>query len=177
MAEEAAVFEDASVAAIGYGYGLAGVSGGVLEGDVVGLEACPVDLDGLGEESAACGLGIERIGDDDFAGSLAEADERDVVVVLGDDDALVIRAGNDLDEHAAGCAVGIRRGEGMVVERVDDGGEGGEVLVAGRGGTGGGIHADVNVGCRGRGRDGEGQKGWKEEVSHRDESTAGNAVP
>ena len=133
MAEEAAVLEDAAVAAVGDGDGLAGVAGGVLEGDVVGLEAGAVDLDGLGEEGAAGGLGVERVGDDDVCGGFAEADEGDVGVVLGDDDALVIGAGGDLDEDAAGRAVGVGRGEGMVVERVLDGGEGGEVLVAGVG--------------------------------------------
>ena len=53
MAEEAAVFEDAAVGAVGYGDGLAGVAGGVFEGEVVGFEAGAVDLDGLGEEGAA----------------------------------------------------------------------------------------------------------------------------
>ena len=53
MAEEAAVFEDGAVAAVGDGDGLAGVAGGVLEGDVVGLEAGAVDLDGFGEEGSA----------------------------------------------------------------------------------------------------------------------------
>ena len=107
MAEEAAVLEDAAVAAVGYGDGLAGVAGGVLEGDVVGLEAGAVDLDGFGEEGAAGGLGVERVGDDDVFGGFAHADEGDVGVVLGDDDALVIGAGGDLDEDAA--ASGLRR--------------------------------------------------------------------
>jgi hypothetical protein len=149
MAEEAAVFEDGAVAAVGYGYGLAGVAGGVLEGDVVGLEAGAVDLDGLGEEGAAGGFGVEGVGDDDVGGGFAHADESDVVVVLGDDDALVIGARGDLDEDAAGCAVGVGCGKGVVIECVDDGGEGGEVLIAGVGVRRGGVDADVDVGCVG----------------------------
>src|SRR3981189_2020943 len=39
VAEEAAVFEDAAVGAVGYGDSLAGVSRGVFEGEVVGFEA------------------------------------------------------------------------------------------------------------------------------------------
>ena len=53
MAEEAAVLEDCAVGADGDGDGLAGVAGGVLEGDVVGFEAGAVDLDGFGEEGSA----------------------------------------------------------------------------------------------------------------------------
>ena len=159
MAEEAAVLEDGAVAAVGDGYGLAGVAGGVLEGDVVGLEAGAVDLDGLGEEGAAGGLGVERVGDDDFFGRFAEADEGDVVVVLRDDDALVVGAGDDLDEDAAGSAVGVRGGEWMVVERVLDGGEGGEVLVAGVGVRRVGVDADVDVLCAGEGCGEDG--GWR----------------
>ena len=68
MAEEAAVLEDGAVAAVGYGYGLAGVAGGVLEGDVVGLEAGSVDLDGFGEEGAAGYAGVERVSDDYVGG-------------------------------------------------------------------------------------------------------------
>ena len=146
VAEEAAVFEDAAVAAVGYGDGLAGVAGGVLEGDVIRFEAGAVDLDGFSEEGAASDTGVERVGDDDVGGRFAEADEGDVVVVLGDDDALVVGAGDDLDEDAAGSAIGVGRGEGVVVERVDDGGEGGEVLVAGLRVRGGRVDADMDVG-------------------------------
>ena len=53
MAEEAAVLDDGAVGAVGEGYGLAGVAGGVLEGEVVGFEAGGVDADGFGEEGAA----------------------------------------------------------------------------------------------------------------------------
>ena len=120
MAEEAAVLEDAAVAAIGYGYGLAGVAGGVFEGDVVGFEAGAVDLDGFGEEGAAGGFGVEGVGDDDVFGGFALADEGDVGVVLGDDDALVIGAGGDLDVDASAGA-----GPGVMVHGVLDGGEDG----------------------------------------------------
>ena len=147
MAEEAAVLEDGAVAAIGDGYGLAGIACGVFEGDVVGFEAGAVDFDGLGEEGAACGFGVEGVGDDDIGGGFAGADEGDVVVVLGDDDALVIDAGCDLDEDAAGGAVGVGGGEGMVIEGVLDGGEDGEVFVAGVGVRGVGGDADVDVCC------------------------------
>ena len=64
MAEEAAVLEDAAVGAVGYGYGLAGVAGGVFEGEVVGFEAGAVDLYGFGEEGAAGLFCVERVGDD-----------------------------------------------------------------------------------------------------------------
>ena len=47
MAEEAAMLEDGALAAIGYGDGLSGVVRSVFEGDVVGLEARAVDLDGF----------------------------------------------------------------------------------------------------------------------------------
>jgi hypothetical protein len=59
VAEEAAVLEDGAVGAHGGGDGLAGVAGGVLEGEVVGLEVVAVDLGGLGEEGAAGSLGVE----------------------------------------------------------------------------------------------------------------------
>src|SRR3979490_1474787 len=64
VAEEAAVFEDAAVGAVGYGDGVVGVAGGVFEGDVVGFEAGAVDLYGFGEEGAAGGLGVEGVGYD-----------------------------------------------------------------------------------------------------------------
>ena len=47
VAEEADVAEDGAVGADGGGYGLAGVAGGVFEGEVGGLEAVAVDLGGL----------------------------------------------------------------------------------------------------------------------------------
>ena len=169
MPEEAAVLEDAAVATVGHGDGLAGVPSGVLEGDVVRFEAGGVDLDGFSEEGAAGDAGIEGVSDDDFRRRFAEADEGDVVVILGDDDALVIDAGDDLDEDAAGRAVGVGRGEGVVVERVDDGGEGNEILVAGRGHAGRGIDADVDVG--GDGGKGEQESGAGEAI-HADEITA-----
>ena len=53
VAEEAAVLEDGAVGADGDGDGLAGVAGGVFEGEVVGFEAGAVDFDGFGEEGAA----------------------------------------------------------------------------------------------------------------------------
>ena len=92
----------AAVGAVGDGDGLAGVACGVFEGDVVGFEAGAVDLDGFGEEGAAGCFRVERVGDDDVFGRFAHAEEGDVGVVLGDDDALVIGAGGDLDEDAAG---------------------------------------------------------------------------
>ena len=70
VAEEAAVLEDGAVGADSSGYGLAGVAGGVLEGDVVGLEAGSVDLDGLSEEGSASVFGVEGIGDDVSSGRL-----------------------------------------------------------------------------------------------------------
>src|SRR5260370_1126382 len=48
VAEEATVLEYGSIAAVGSRDRLAGVAGGILEGDVVGLEAGAVDLDGFG---------------------------------------------------------------------------------------------------------------------------------
>ncbi len=110
------------------------------------MEAGGVDLDGFGEEGAPGGLGVEGVGDDDVRWGLAEADEGDVGVVLGDDDALVVGAGDDLDEGAAKGAVGVRRGEGVVVEGVLDGREGGAIFVAGGGWRSGRIDADVDVG-------------------------------
>ncbi len=101
MAEEADVLEDGAVGADGGGDGLAGVAGGVFEGEVVGFEAVAVDLGGFGEEGAAGGAGVEGVGDDGVFGLGAEAEEGDVPVVLGDDDALVVGAGGDLDEDAA----------------------------------------------------------------------------
>ena len=118
MAEEAAVLEDSAVGADGGGDGLAGVAGGVLEGEVVGLEGVAIDLGCFGEEGAACGFGIEGVGDDGVLGCFAKTDERDVGVVLRDDDALVIDARNDGDDDSvAGWS------ERVVVERVLDGGE------------------------------------------------------
>jgi hypothetical protein len=57
----------------------------------------------------------------------------------------------------------------VVVERVDDGGEGDEILVAGRGHGGRGIDADVDVG--GDGGEGEKESGAGEAI-HADEITA-----
>src|ERR1019366_7412837 len=97
MAEEAAVLEDAAVATVGYGDGLAGVptpasklagdpgvAGGVFKGDVIRFETRSIDLDGFGEEGSAGDAGAEGVGDDDVGGGFAEADEGDVVVILGD---------------------------------------------------------------------------------------------
>src|SRR3984885_13480664 len=71
MAKEAAVFEDAAVGTVGYSDGLAGIARGVFEGDVVGLEAGAVDLDGFSEEGAAGGFRVERVGDDNVFGRFA----------------------------------------------------------------------------------------------------------
>ena len=70
----------------------------------------------------------------------ADADERDVGVVLRDDDALVIGAGGDLDEDSAAGT-----GKGVMIHGVLDGGEDDAVFVAGDGVRGGGIDADVDV--------------------------------
>ena len=116
MPEEAAALEDGAVAADGDRNGLTGVPGSVLEGKIVGLEAGAIDLHGFGEEGSAGLLRVERVGDDDVFRRFAHADQGDVGVVLRDDDALVIRAGSDLDVHAPA-----RAREGMVVQRHLDG--------------------------------------------------------
>jgi hypothetical protein len=67
-------------------------------------------------------------------------------VVLGDEEALVIGAGDDLDEDAAGSAIGVGGGEGVVVEGVLNGGEDGAIFVAGCGERGSRVNADVDVG-------------------------------
>jgi hypothetical protein len=54
----------------------------------------------------------------------------------------VIGAWGDLDVNSAA-----RTGEGVMIERVLDGGEDGEVLVAGVGVRGGGVDMDVDVLC------------------------------
>jgi hypothetical protein len=70
-------------------------------------------------------------------------------VVLRDDDALAIGAGRDLDEDAARGAIRIWRGERVMIERVLDGGECGEILLAWVDVRRGRVDADVNVGCGG----------------------------
>ncbi len=159
MAEEAAVFEDAAVGAVGYGDSLSGVAGGVFEGEVVGFEAGAVDLYGFGEEGAAGLFRIERVGDDDVFGGFAFAEEGDVGVVLGDDDALVIGAGGDLDVDAA-----TGTGPRVMVHGVLNGGEDGAVFVAGCGGWGGGVDADVDV--LGVGEDGKQDRGKQQACAH-----------
>ena len=131
VAEEAAVLEDGTVGADGGGDGLAGIVCCVLKGEVVGLEAVAVDLGGLGEEGSAGGPGVQGVGDDDLLRGLAHAEEGDVGVVLGDDDALVIGAGGDLDEDAAGRAVGTFARERVMVKGHLDGGEFGDGFDAG----------------------------------------------
>ncbi len=89
-----------------------------FEGEIVGFEAGVHRRVQFGEEEGSSGLfGIERVGNDDVFRLLAHADEGDVGVVLGDDDALVIDAGFDLDVDAA-----VFSGEGVVVHRHLDGG-------------------------------------------------------
>ena len=66
------MLEDGAVGADGGCDGLAGVAGGVLEGEVVGFEAVAVDLGGLGEEGAAGVFGVEGIGDDGVFGLRAQ---------------------------------------------------------------------------------------------------------
>ena len=100
------MFEDGAVGAVSYGDGLAGVACGVLEGEVVRFESRTFDLDGLGEEGSAGLLCVKAVGDDDVFGRVAHAEKGDVGVVLRDDDALVIGAGSDLDEDAAGLLSG-----------------------------------------------------------------------
>jgi hypothetical protein len=58
----------------------------------------------------------------------------------------VVGAGDDLDEDAAGSAVGIGSGEGVVVEDVLNGREDGAIFVAGCGERSGRVDADVDVG-------------------------------
>ena len=107
----------------------------------------PLDFDGFGEEGSACGFGVEGVGDDYVFGRAALADERDVGVVLCDDDAPVVSAGGDFDEDSAAWA-----GEGMVVHRHLDGRVLGGALDAGFD-VGG--DADVDV-LRGERKDREG---------------------
>ena len=73
-------------------------------------------------------------------------------MVLGNDDSLVIDAGDDFDIDAAG-----RRVAKGWWSRALDGGEGGEVLLAGVGVRGGGVDADVDVGREGG--EGEAEQG------------------
>jgi hypothetical protein len=159
MAEEAAMLEDGAVTAIGYGDGLSGVARCVFEGDVVGLEARAVDLDGFGEEGPAGRFGVQRVGDDNILGRLAQADEGDVRMILRDDDAFAVGAGDDLDIDAASMS-----SEGVVVERVLHGRKGGEVLTAWINVRGGGVDADVDV--DGVKREGENEHRGNEEASH-----------
>lgn len=142
MADEAAVLEDGAVGAHSDSDSLAGVAGGVLEGDVVGLEARAVDLDSFSKEGSASLFCIEAVGDDDVFGALTLADQCDVGVVRGDDDALVVCTGFDLYIDAA-----IFPRPGVMIERVLDGGEDGAVFIARVGVRGGGIDADVDVLC------------------------------
>ena len=123
MAEEAAVFENSTVAANCGGDSLTGITGGVFEGDVVCLEAGAIDLNSLGKEGPASLFGVERIRDDDVFGRLAHTKEGNVGVVLSDNDTLVIRPWSDVNEDAAGSAVRIGRREGMVIERHLDSGK------------------------------------------------------
>ncbi len=118
VAEDAAVLEDGAVGADGDGDGLTGVAGGVLKGQVVGLEAGSVDADGLGEKGSAGLFGVHGICDDDVFGSLAFADEGDVGVVLRDDDALMVDSRFNFDVDASSSS-----GEGVVVHGHLDGRE------------------------------------------------------
>jgi hypothetical protein len=170
VAEEAAVFEDAAVGANGCGDGLAGVAGGVFEGDVVGFETGAVDLNGFGEEGAAGVLCVEGVGDNDVFGRFAFAEESDVGVILGDDDAFMIGAGGDLDVHAAAWT-----GPGMVVQGILDGGEDGLVFVARVSVRRGGIDADVDVLCAGEGNS-ESEQNENEEAKHWDKGRWGTSL-
>ena len=78
-------------------------------------------------------------------------------MVLGDDDALVVGAGGDLDVDPCGSAVFAcgGAGPGVVVHRVLDGGEDGAVFVTGIGVRGGWVDADVNVLCVGGSSEGD----------------------
>ena len=140
MAEEADVLEDGAVRADGRGDGLTGVAGGVLDGEIVGLEVVGVDFESLGEVGSAGLAGVEGVGDDDVGRSGTHADEGHAGAVLGDDDALVVGAGVDLDEDAAGAGVG-----GVVHGHLDGGVLGGGVDA----GFDVGADADVDVGVRG----------------------------
>jgi len=71
VAEQTAVSEDGAVGAVGAvgdGDGLAGVSGRVLDGEVVGFEVGAFDLDGCGDEGPTRLRCVERVGDDDVGG-------------------------------------------------------------------------------------------------------------
>lgn len=158
MAEEAAVLKYGAVAAIGYGDGLSGVARCVFEGDVVGLEARAIDLDGFGEEGPAGRFGVERVGDDDILGRFAQAGERDVKMIPRDDDAFGVGAGDDLDIDAAGMS-----SEGVLVKRVLNSRKGGEGFTAWISLRGGGVDAYVDV--DGVERRGENEHRGNEKVS------------
>lgn len=144
IAEKAAVLEDGTVGAHGGSNGLAGWAGFVGEGDVVGFKVVAVDLSCFGEECATGHLGVLAGGDDNLGGVFAEAEQRHTRAVLGNVDALVIGAGNDLNIDAA------MRGFRGMVERLLDGG------VVGRAGSrAGAMRVDFDVNILSDGWDGE----------------------
>src|ERR1035441_5965739 len=105
MAEKAAVLEDGSIGAHCGRDSLTSVAGGVFKSQVVCLKSCAVDLDSFSEEGSTGLFGVKAVGDDHIGGRLAHADQRDIGVVLRNDDALVIDAGRNLDKNAARLAV------------------------------------------------------------------------
>ena len=70
-------------------------------------------------------FGVHGGGDDDGGGIGAFAEKGGVGPVLGDDDALVVGAGGDVEEEAGGAAVfaGLGAGLGCVIHGHLDGGE------------------------------------------------------
>jgi len=152
MAEEAAVLEDRAVAAVSDSNCLTGIACSVLERDVIGFKSGAVDLYRLGEKGATRLLCVERVGNDDIFRRFAHPDERNVWMILGDDDSFVIDAGSDMDENATGGAVRVRCSKRMMIERHLDGGKIGcaiDVAFACR------RDGDVDISCMGSDREGE----------------------
>jgi len=131
VAKQTAMPEYGAVGAVGDSNGLTVVSSAVLDGEVVGFEARAFNLHSCGQVGSARLRCVERVGDDDVGGRFALTDESDVGVVLGDEEALVIGARDDLDDDAAWGAVWVECGEGMVVEGVLNGWKDSAIFIAG----------------------------------------------
>ena len=102
------MLEHGAVGAHGGGHRLPGGPGRVLEGHVVGLKVVAIDLGCFSEEGPSTGLRILRRRNHHITGILAETEQGDARSVLGNVDALMVDAGNDLDKDPAmGCVGGV----------------------------------------------------------------------
>lgn len=120
IAEKSAMFKDGPVRSNSNGDRLPSWTCGVLKRQIVRFETFAIDLDRLTEECALSRARVLCCIDDNCRGVAARPEKRRTWPILGDDHALLVSAGRDMDvEPAAGsglrCVIHCHLNRGEIV--------------------------------------------------------------